>query len=90
MASTTTTRSNRIAPHEVHDKLNRHMLADGLPLVLDLEKSHGAYLYDSRRQREVLDLFTCFSTCPLGYNHPKLDTPEFRKRILPAALNRCT
>ena len=64
------------------------MLVDGFPLVMDLEKSQGAYLYDSLRGRALLDLFTCFSTCPLGYNHPGLDTQEFRSRILPPALNK--
>jgi L-lysine 6-transaminase len=64
------------------------MLADGLPMVLDLEKSHGAYLHDSREGRELLDLFTCFSTCPLGYNHPKLKDPDFLERLMPAAINK--
>jgi L-lysine 6-transaminase len=57
-------------------------------MVLDLEKSHGSVLIDARDGSDVLDLFTCFSTCPLGYNHPKLTTPEFRERLLPSALNK--
>ena len=83
-------RSTQQAPAapSVHDKLKRHILADGLPIVLDLEKSHGAYLHDAQAGRDLLDLFCCFSTCPLGYNHPRLDDPEFRERILPAALNK--
>jgi L-lysine 6-transaminase len=68
--------------------LAEHILADGLPHVVDLEKSHGAYLFDNRSNQALLDLFTSFSTCPLGYNHPKLSTPEFRDRILPPALNK--
>jgi L-lysine 6-transaminase len=77
-----------IPPGEVHDALRRHMLVDGYHLVMDVERSHGPWLYDSRRGREVLDLFTSFATCPLGYNHPRVDTPEFRERILPAAINK--
>lgn len=80
--------SVRLGSSDVHDRLRKHMLADGLPMVLDLEKSRGAYLYDALGGRLLLDFFTCFSTCPLGYNHPLVDTPEFRKRILPAALNK--
>jgi L-lysine 6-transaminase len=57
-------------------------------MVMDLERSHGPWVYDARRGRELLDLYTSFSTCPLGYNHPGLATPEFRERILPAALNK--
>jgi L-lysine 6-transaminase len=88
MAPTTTLKKAHIAPNEVHDLLEKHLLADGLPMVLDLKRSHGAFLHDSLRDREVLDFLTCFATCPLGFNHPKLDTPEFRQRILPAALNK--
>ena len=33
-----------IHPARVHEVLKRHMLADGLPLVFDLERSHGAWL----------------------------------------------
>lgn len=80
--------SVHIAPKDVHEHLKGHILVDGYPLVMDLEKSHGAFLYDSLRGRELLDLFTCFSTCPLGYNHPALETPEFQERILPTALNK--
>jgi L-lysine 6-transaminase len=80
--------ATRVSPEKVHERLESHMLVDGFPLVLDLERSHGACLYDSLRARELLDLFTCFSTCPLGYNHPGLDTAEFRNRILPSALNK--
>ncbi len=86
--TTTQQQRERIAPSRVHEALSRHMLADGMRVVLDLEKSHGAWVYDARTGRELLDLFTCYSTCPLGYNHPKLVVPEFRQRILPAALNK--
>ncbi|MDH3404170.1 MAG: L-lysine 6-transaminase [Acidobacteriota bacterium] len=86
--TTTVSRSARIAPQEVHASLRRHILADGLPIILDLERSSGAYLYDSLRGRRLLDLFGCFSTCTLGYNHPALTDPEFQARLLPAAVNK--
>ena len=73
---------------EVHDRLGKHILVDGFPFVLDLEKSHGPYLYDARTGSELLDLFQCFSTCPLGYNHPGLATDEFESELLPAARNK--
>ena len=79
---------SRIEPAQVHDLLAEHILADGYKVVLDLEKSHGAWLYDGLRGREYLDFFTCFSTCGLGYNHPKIDNQEFHRQILPAALNK--
>ena len=72
----------RISPDQVHATLKRHMLADGFKIVLDFEKSHGSWLYDALREREVLDFFTSFSSYPMGYNHPRMRDEEFRKRIV--------
>lgn len=52
--------------------LSKHMLADGFDPIVDLEKSHGSWVVDGRNGREYLDLFTMFSSMPVGYNHPKL------------------
>jgi L-lysine 6-transaminase len=83
---TVTEKRAHIAPSEVHEVLARHMLADGFDLVLDLERSHGAWLHDSRSGQVLLDFFTSFSSYPMGYNHPKLLTPEMRQRLLAAAV----
>jgi L-lysine 6-transaminase len=66
-----------ISPTDVHSVLSRHTLADGFELVLDFERSHGAWLHDSRSGREFLDFCMFFASNPLGYNHPKLRDPEF-------------
>ena len=86
--TTTVSSSASIAADQVHQALGRHILADGLPMILDLERCEGAYLYDSLRGRRLLDLFGCFSTCTVGYNHPGLTEPEFQARLLPAAVNK--
>ncbi len=77
----------KIAPDQVHATLAKHMLADGFDFVLDLEKSEGPYLYDSRHGKRLLDFFSFFATNPLGMNHPGMKTPEFKERILRAALH---
>ena len=66
--STTT----RIAPENVLDALGRHILVDGYHVVMDLTRSRGNFLYDSLHEVEVLDLFSHFATCPIGYNHPRM------------------
>jgi len=64
------------------------MLADGYDIVMDLKKSKGSWVFDSKRGRAVLDFFTNFASCPIGYNHPRLDTPEFREKLADVALNK--
>lgn len=86
--SAITDRRIHVQPAEVHNVLSRHMLADGYDIVMDLRKSKGSWLFDSRRGRNVLDFFTNFASVPIGYNHPKMDTPEFRDRIADAAVNK--
>jgi L-lysine 6-transaminase len=83
-----TDRRVHIQPGDVHSVLSRHMLADGYDVVMDLAKSKGSWLFDARRGRAVLDFFTNFASCPIGYNHPRLDNPEFRDRIATAAINK--
>jgi L-lysine 6-transaminase len=81
-----TTRTAPIAPADVHGILSRHMLVDGYDIVLDLEKSHGRRLYDSRGDRWYLDMFSCFATLPVGINHPKLQEPGFLAQLRRAAV----
>src|SRR5260370_12793643 len=64
------------------------MLAAGFELVMDLRKSKGSWVFDARRGRNVLDFFTNFASVPIGYNHPRLDTPEFREKLADVALNK--
>ncbi|MEE8469468.1 MAG: aminotransferase class III-fold pyridoxal phosphate-dependent enzyme, partial [Planctomycetota bacterium] len=66
---------------QVHETLARHQLADGMPMVMDLEKSHGAWLHDAVSGQEYLDFFTCFASWPIGYNHPATQDAAFRAEI---------
>lgn len=78
----------KITPQNVHEVIGNHMLADGYDMVFDMERSHGSYLYDSKHNRELLDFFTCFASSPIGYNHPRLTTPEFLQKLSRAAVNK--
>lgn len=76
-----------VAPDQVNQTLKQHILADGFDLTYDMEKSEGAYIYDSKYNRRLLDFFTCFASVPLGYNHPKMVNDEgFKKNLLLAAM----
>jgi L-lysine 6-transaminase len=86
--SAITDRRIHVQPSEVHNVLSRHMLADGYELVMDLKKSKGSWLFDARRGRSILDFFTNFASSPIGYNHPRMDNPEFRERLADVAINK--
>ena len=77
-----------INPHLVHETLKKYMLVDGFDIVLDLEKSHGLYLVDEKTNDKYLDFFSFFASSPLGMNHPKFHTEEFKERMLLAALHK--
>jgi L-lysine 6-transaminase len=86
--TTTFSSSTRVPAADVRETLSHHILVDGFHLIQDLEKSHGVWLHDTGRGRDLLDFFGHFSTNPVGFNHPGMTTPEFRQRILPAAINK--
>src|SRR5512142_200216 len=78
----------QIDPQHVLVSLGRHMLVDGYHVVMDLSRSKGNVIYDALHDVEVLDLFSHFATCPIGYNHPKLKDPEFLEELQRAALTK--
>ena len=47
-----------IEPKDVHKTLSRYVIVDGLDLVLDLRKSKGCRIYDSKKNRYFLDGFS--------------------------------
>ena len=68
--------------------LDQHILADGLPVVVDLDRSHGPWLVDAVSGEEYLDFFCSFATSALGFNHPALRNEAFAAELLPAAINK--
>jgi L-lysine 6-transaminase len=54
-----------ITAAQVHSTLSRHMMADGFDIVLDLDRSTGAYLYDAVTGKRYLDFFTFFASDPI-------------------------
>lgn len=78
-----------VEPGNVHEVLARSILADGLDLVLDLERSAGSQLVDARDGKTYLDMFTFFASSALGMNHPALAGDDsFRAELAQAAVNK--
>jgi len=74
-------RMTEVPVAKAHEVLSRWLLADGLPVECDLEKSRGAYLHDARTGKEYLDFFSFYAARPLGFNHPKLRSEDFLERL---------
>src|SRR6266571_2811621 len=76
---------------EVRGRLARHVLTDGLQLILDLRKSSGPWVVDARTGERYLDLYTFFASAPLGINPAGVvDDPDFMAQLTEAAANKPT
>jgi len=81
--------SKPISPNNVRQTLQKHLITDGLDMVLDLKKSKGLYLHDSAHNIKYLDFFTFFASNPLGMNHDRLaGDPEFVAKLGQVAINK--
>lgn len=56
----------------VHATLGKYILADGEPIVLDLDNSFGCYVFDKVTGKKYLDCSSQYASMALGWNHPKL------------------
>src|SRR5690606_20745497 len=71
----------------VHERLGKHILADGYPIVMNIEISHDSYIVHENGH-EYLDMFTMLASASIGYNHPHLvKNLEFLGRM---AINKPT
>ena len=60
------------------------MINSVFDINIDFSKSSGSFLYDRKTNKSFLDLFSMFSSLPLGYNHPIFDE-SFDEKIKPIA-----
>jgi L-lysine 6-transaminase len=74
-------RRSQVPSAEVHETLRRHLLVDGYPLVIDLERSRGSIVRDAVTGRELIDFYSFFASNPLGFNHPGMLDERTRDRL---------
>ena len=86
MSETTNSPDVAVESDQVLPVLRENILADGLPLVADLERSHGSQLVDALEGKQYLDCYSCFASLPIGHNHPKMANPGFLQTLTRAAL----
>ncbi len=63
---------------------NISMINSVFDINIDFIKSSGSFLFDRKTKKPFLDLFSMFSSLPLGYNHPVFDE-SFDEKIKPIA-----
>lgn len=88
MADKVSRRADSVTPDSVLDILREHLLVDGLPMVVDLERSQGTRLVDQASGTEYLDMFTFYASNALGLNHPGLFDATFTTDLLNAARHK--
>lgn len=74
-------RRAQVPSAEVHETLRRHLLVDGYPLVIDLDKSLGSLVRDGVTGRELIDFYSFFASNPIGFNHPGMLDERTRDRL---------
>jgi len=77
--------SASVAPAQVIEELEKHLLVDGFRLIFDAKKSHGSFFADARTGREYLDLYSFYASQPVGFNHSHFSRPEVEKDLLTAS-----
>src|SRR5438094_6351963 len=83
-----TTKSEKqkaLAPSKVLETIEQHVLLDGFKVVIDLDKSRGAYLHNAVSGKRLIDLYGFFGSMPIGFNHPYFDQPDVQRDLLRAA-----
>lgn len=79
-----------LSPDKAASLISKWLPYDGYDIILDLKKSKGMHLYDSRHDRKILDFFGFFASSPLGMNHPKMFESGFLEKLKYASINKVT
>lgn len=79
---------SKIPANKVVETIGKYMLVDIIPVIADLDKSHGNIIVDANSGKEYLDCFSYIASNPIGHNHPALSEPEFEKKLLRASKSK--
>lgn len=62
----------------IKEQIGKYLLADGMDIIIDLEKSEGSWLVDKRNGDRYLDCFSMFASMAVGFNHPELLAVQYK------------
>ena len=66
-------------------ELEKHLVTDGLKLVIDTQNSRGSRIVDAVSGRSIIDLYSFFASMPVGFQHPHFRHPAVEAELLAAA-----
>lgn len=72
------------------ERAERVIQVDHLDIEVDLKKSNGNFIYDSKRKKYFLDCFSYIASNPLGHNHRVFGLEKNRRKLLHAAIHNPT
>lgn len=68
-------------------ELQRYVVVEPQPFVLDLSKAHGSFLVTIEGE-EILDFGGYYGSKLIAHNHPGLSDPDYIRRLVVAANNK--
>lgn len=75
----------QIPADKVLESIDRYLLVDVIPVVVDLDKSQGNRIFDGATGRSYLDCISYIASNPIGHNHPLMHDQAFEEKLLRAA-----
>jgi len=76
-------------PTTGYDLVKAHTsAAESVPILIDLSRSHGAWVFDGIQNQTFLDFHGGFGSDPFGKNSAVFDTPLAKKLLMQAAQNK--
>jgi len=58
-----------LTANRIHEFLDKYTIVEGLPIILDPERSNGVWVVDMITGKKYLDCTSLFGTAPVGFNH---------------------
>ena len=77
--------ASNVPPNRVVAELEKHLVTDGLKLVIDTQNSRGSRIVDAVSGRSIIDLYSFFASMPVGFQHPHFRHPAVEAELLAAA-----
>src|SRR5947199_9548226 len=77
-------KQQQIAPSNVLETIEQHVLLDGFKIVVDPDKNRGSYSHNAVDDRRLIDRYSFFGSMPVRLKHRPFDEPQARRDLFRA------